>query len=77
MNIPNHIGFDGIADMAIPEDMKPVIEELVRRLELFRQNLFDHLRSGGTGNNFSFDTVDDATGNAIKVNVAQGQCTKE
>ena len=77
MNIPNHIGFGGLTDIEMPDEMKPFRYELLRRLELFRQNLFDHLRASGNGSDFSIDAVDDATGEMIKVNISRGLCQKE
>ena len=77
MNIPNNIGFEGLSDIEVPDEMKQFRDELLRTLEMFRQNLFDHLRSSGNGSDFAIDVVDDATGDIIKVNISRGLCQKE
>lgn len=47
-NLANLVGFDGLRDMKVSEELTPIITELTRRLEAFRNDLIHQLRSEPT-----------------------------
>lgn len=78
MNITDQVSFNGILKRSdIPPEMRPVLEELVGRIEAFRKNLIDQLNRTDADEVFSIDAVEHDTGDAVVVHFTPGNNTIE